>query len=136
VVPFVSRQKLTFQTFQTFQSTLTGLQILMLVFASTMKNRKGKSTMTSTPQLRAELRPALLCELYRVQPLGRPATTLHRLVQRQIHCTPADVTAQLAFLQGKKLVYHMNADDLVPGAPPFWFITSDGITHCEQNHLV
>jgi len=83
-----------------------------------------------------DLRVAILRELYRVQPLGRPARTLHKLVQQEAACDEADVTAQLAFLEGKTFVHQMNADEISPGLPPFWFITSAGMAHCEEKHLV
>ena len=88
------------------------------------------------PEQLAELRTALLTELYRVQPLGRPVDTLHKLVRRKVACAPADVAAQIAFLQGRNFVRFERADHLSPGLAPFWFITSDGMAHCEENHLV
>lgn len=88
------------------------------------------------PETLRDLRIALLRELYRVQPLGRPAKTLHRLVQQDVDCAESDVAAQLAFLEGKSFLHHMNADEISPGLPPFWFITSAGMAHSEEKHLV
>jgi len=83
-----------------------------------------------------DLRVAILRELYRVQPLGRPAKTIHKLVLQEVECADTDVAAQLAFLEGKTFVHQMNADEISPGLPPFWFITSAGMAHCEEKHLV
>jgi hypothetical protein len=86
-------------------------------------------------QLR-DLRFALLRELYRVQPLGRRAAVLHQLVEQEVDCQESDVAAQLAFLQGNNFICQVKADDLSPGLPPFWFITTAGMVHCEEKHLV
>ena len=83
-----------------------------------------------------DLRIAILLELYRVQPLGRRAVVLHKLVQPEVACDVTDVGAQLLFLQGKKFVYDIKADEIAPGLDPYWFITADGMTHCEKKHLV
>lgn len=89
-----------------------------------------------TAEALRDLRIAILRELYRVQPLGRRVVTLQRILNGEVVCTEAGVAAQLAFLQGKGWVREINADDIAPGLDPFWFITSDGMTRCEEKHLV
>ena len=98
-----------------------------------MKTKRNRSI---NARQRRDLRGAILSELHEIQPLGRTAIRLHELVQRDVTCTRADVEAQLAFLQRQRLIYHMDADQIFPGVPPFWFITRNGITLCEEKHLV
>ena len=88
------------------------------------------------PEHLRDLRIAILLELYRVQPLGRRAVILHRLVQQEVPCQETDVAAQLVFLQDKEFVREIKADEISPGLDPYWFITSDGMAHCEKKHLV
>jgi hypothetical protein len=99
------------------------------------------STLNSQlPQLTAdelrELRVAILVHLYRVQPCGRRAPILYRLIQPQLQCTLEDIQAQLGFLQGNEFVLERSADILAPGLDPYYFITSDGMALCEEKKLV
>jgi len=88
------------------------------------------------PEELRDLRVALLRELYRLQPLGRRAVVLHKLVEQEVDCTVADVNAQLAFLRGKHFLCEVKADDISPVLDPFWFITTEGMVHCEAKRLV
>jgi hypothetical protein len=88
------------------------------------------------PEQLRDLRVAILRELYRVQPLGRRAVMLHKLVQQEVACDESDIAAQLAFLHGKAFVREIKADDIAPGLEPFWFITAAGMAHCEEKHFV
>ena len=88
------------------------------------------------PEELRDLRVALLRELYRLNPLGRRAVVLHMLVQPEVECTVAEVTAQLSFLRGKHFLCEVKADDISPGLDPFWFITTEGMVHCEAKRLV
>ena len=88
------------------------------------------------PEHLRDLRIAILLELYRVQPLGRRAVVLHRLVKQEVPCQLSDVAAQLVFLQDKEFIREIKADEISPGLDPYWFITSDGMAHCEKKHLV
>ena len=83
-----------------------------------------------------DLRIALLRELYRVNPLGRRAVVLHKLVEPEVTCTVADVAAQLAFLRGMHFLCEVQANSISPGLEPFWFITTEGMVHCEAQRWV
>ena len=86
-------------------------------------------------QLR-DLRIAILLELYRVQPFGRRAVVLHKLVQQEVPCGETDVAAQLAFLKDLEFLREIKADEIAPGLDPYWSITAKGMQHCEEKHLV
>jgi len=84
-------------------------------------------------QLR-DLRVAILVNLYRRAPRGRPAEELCRLINQEVPCGIAEVERQLAFLG--EMVRSVPVTDLAPGLPPFWMITPQGMAKCEQEHLV
>ncbi len=88
------------------------------------------------PEQLRDLRIAILRDLYRMKPLGRRAAVIYSLVRQEVDCDEADVAAQLAFLEGSNFICHVNADELAPGLPPLWFITTAGMVHCEGKHLV
>jgi hypothetical protein len=92
--------------------------------------------MSVSAELLRDLRIALLRELYRVQPRGRSARSLHALVQPEVECAPADVAAQLEFLAGESLAGKLPDNDLSPGLDPLWRITSAGMKYCEGKHIV
>ena len=87
------------------------------------------------PEQLRDLRVALLRELYRAKPLGRRAAVLHQLVSQEVDCEEADVVAQLAFLEGNHFICQVKSNILSPGLPPFWFITTAGMVHCEENRI-
>ena len=92
--------------------------------------------MSDIAEIRRDLRIALLRELYRVQPRGRTARTLHQIVREEVDCVTADVVAQLEFLRGEGHAERLPVDELSPGLDPFWRITSAGMKFCEGKQIV
>jgi hypothetical protein len=92
--------------------------------------------MSVSAELLRDLRITLLRELYRVQPRGRSARSLHGLVQPEIDCALSDVAAQLEFLAGESLAGKLPENELSPGLDPLWRITSAGMKYCEGKHIV
>jgi hypothetical protein len=88
------------------------------------------------PEELRDLRVALLRELYRLNPLGRRAVVLHKLVEPEVECTVYDVNAQLSFLRGSHFLCEVKAGDISAGLDPYWFITTEGMVHCEREKLV
>ncbi|HVM62862.1 MAG TPA: hypothetical protein VMV72_18520 [Verrucomicrobiae bacterium] len=89
-----------------------------------------------SPENLRDLRVALLQNLYRHKPLGRRAAVLYQMVRQEVACDENDVAAQLAFLEGNHFICQVKSDQLAPGLPPFWFITTAGMVYCEENNLV
>jgi hypothetical protein len=89
----------------------------------------------SAEQLR-DIRVILLREMYRVQPRGRTARSLHNYIQAEVACAIDDVEAQIHFLVGETLLWKFPADKLSPGIDPFFAITSAGMKFAEEQRLI
>jgi hypothetical protein len=89
-----------------------------------------------TPDQLRDVRHGILIELYRTSPLGRTGARLAALLRTEVTCTSEDVDRALCYLQGRGLVEPRNPETLSAGMEPFWFITAQGIDHCEREKIV